>query len=57
MTQVGVAPPTFVFFVNRPEWVHFGYQRFLENRLREAFPFTGTPVKLIFRGRGEQGEP
>ncbi len=57
MTQVGVAPPTFVFFVNRPEWVHFGYQRFLENRMREAFPFTGTPVKLIFRGRGEQGEP
>lgn len=56
MTQVGVAPPTFVFFVNRPEWVHFGYQRYLENRLRETFPFTGTPVKLVFRGRGEQGE-
>lgn len=56
MTQVGVAPPTFVFFVNRPEWVHFGYQRYLENRLRETFPFAGTPVKLVFRGRGEQGE-
>ncbi|MCL4867476.1 MAG: ribosome biogenesis GTPase Der [Anaerolineae bacterium] len=51
MTQVGVAPPTFVFFVNRPEWVHFGYQRYLENRLRETFPFVGTPIKLLFRGR------
>lgn len=51
MTQVGVAPPAFVFFVNRPEWVHFGYQRYLENRLRETFPFVGTPIKLLFRGR------
>ncbi len=53
-TQVAVAPPTFVFFVNRPEWVHFGYERFLENRLRETFPFTGTPIRLIFRGRAEE---
>lgn len=52
-TQVAVAPPTFVFFVNRPEWLHFGYERFLENRLREAFPFPGTPIRLIFRGRTE----
>lgn len=53
-TQVAVAPPTFVFFVNRPEWIHFGYERFLENRLREAFPFPGTPVRLIFRGRSDE---
>jgi GTP-binding protein len=53
-TQVAVAPPTFVFFVNRPEMVHFGYERYIENRLRERYPFSGTPVRLIFRGRGEE---
>lgn len=56
VTQVGVAPPTFVFFVNRPEWIHFGYERYLENRLRELYPFTGTPVKLLFRGRDREQE-
>jgi GTP-binding protein len=50
-TQVGVAPPTFIFFVNRPEMIHFGYKRYMENRLREFYPFTGTPIRLIFRGR------
>jgi len=54
VTQVGVAPPTFVFFVNRPEMVHFGYQRYIENQLRERYPFTGTPVRLLFRGRGDK---
>ncbi|MCA9933081.1 MAG: ribosome biogenesis GTPase Der [Ardenticatenaceae bacterium] len=52
-TQVAVAPPTFVFFVNKPDWVHFGYQRFLENRLREEFAFRGTPIRMIFRARSE----
>ena len=52
-TQVSVAPPTFVFFVNKPEWVHFSYQRYLENRLRESFDFPGTPVRFIFRPRSE----
>jgi len=52
-TQVTVAPPTFVMFVNKPEWVHFSYQRFLENRLREAYPFEGSPMRLIFRARSE----
>lgn len=52
-TQPAVAPPTFVFFVNKPEWVHFSYQRYLENELREAFSFAGTPVRLIFRARSE----
>ena len=50
-TQVAVAPPTFVFFVNRPEMVHFGYQRYMENRIREQYPFTGSPIRLLFRGR------
>lgn len=52
-TQAAVAPPTFVFFVNKPDWVNFGYQRYLENRLREQFPFPGTPIRLIFRARSE----
>jgi GTP-binding protein len=52
-TQPSVAPPTFVFFVNKPQWVHFGYRRYLENQLRELFPFSGTPVRFIFRARSE----
>ncbi len=52
-TQVSVAPPTFVFFVNKPEWVHFSYQRYLENQIRADYPFPGTPIKLIFRARSE----
>jgi len=50
-TQVGVNPPTFVFHVNDTQLVHFTYQRFLENRLRDEFTFLGTPIRLIFRGR------
>jgi GTP-binding protein len=56
-TQVAVAPPTFVFFVNRPEMVHFGYERYMENRLREHYPFTGTPIRLLFRGRTDERKP
>ncbi len=52
-TQPGITPPTFIFFVNKPKWVHFGYQRFLENRLREEFPLEGTPIRLVFRSRSE----
>lgn len=52
-TQAAVEPPTFVFFVSKPDWVHFSYQRYLENRIREQFPFPGTPIKLIFRKRSE----
>jgi GTPase len=48
-TQAGVAPPTFVFFTTDPESIHFSYRRFLENRLREAYGFDGTPIRLIFR--------
>ncbi|CAM4146084.1 ribosome biogenesis GTPase Der [Listeria booriae] len=50
-TQVAVRPPTFVVFVNEPELMHFSYERFLENRIREAFPFDGTPIRLIPRQR------
>ncbi|MEC1771728.1 ribosome biogenesis GTPase Der [Schinkia azotoformans] len=50
-TQVAVKPPTFVIFVNDPELLHFSYARFLENRIREAFEFTGTPIKIIARAR------
>jgi GTP-binding protein len=52
-TQAGVAPPTFVFFVNKPDWVHFSYQRYLENQIREIYPFPGTPIRLVFRARSE----
>jgi GTP-binding protein len=53
-TQVSVKPPTFVFFVNDKRLMHFSYLRFLENRIREAFGFDGTPVHLITRNRGEK---
>lgn len=56
-TQVAVAPPTFVFFVNRPEMLHFGYERYMENRIRERYPFTGTPIRLLFRGRTDERKP
>ncbi len=50
-TQTRVNPPTFVFFVNDPQAVHFSYERYLENRLREAFSFKGTAIRLHFRAR------
>jgi GTP-binding protein len=50
-TQVAIAPPTFVIFVNDPELIHFSYKRYLENRIREAYGFLGTPIRLIFRRR------
>jgi GTP-binding protein len=53
VTQVKTDPPTFVFFVNDPELVHFSYRRFLENQLRENFGFAGTALRLIFRSSRE----
>lgn len=50
-SQVSARPPHFVIFANHPEGVHFSYQRFLENQFREAYDFTGTPIKLTFRRR------
>ncbi|HEY8838551.1 MAG TPA: ribosome biogenesis GTPase Der [Dehalococcoidia bacterium] len=52
VTQAEVRPPTFVIFVNDPALVHFSYERYLENTLRDAFGFPGTPVRLIFKQRG-----
>ncbi|HEV2660918.1 MAG TPA: GTP-binding protein, partial [Ktedonobacteraceae bacterium] len=53
-TQARVNPPTFVFFVNDPQAVHFSYERYLENRLREAFSFKGTGIRLQFRARTKE---
>ncbi|MFC0761168.1 ribosome biogenesis GTPase Der [Enterococcus faecalis] len=50
-TQVAVKPPTFVIFVNEEELMHFSYARFLENQIRKAFTFEGTPIKIIPRRR------
>jgi GTPase len=50
VTQVDAEVPTFVFFVDRPDLVHFSYQRYLENKLRERHPYPGTPIRLQFRG-------
>lgn len=52
-TQVKIKPPTFVIFVNEPEIMHFSYQRYLENKLRESFGFEGTPIQMIIRGKNE----
>jgi len=53
VTQAEVNPPTFVFFVNDPKLLHFSYQRYLENKLRDAFGFGGTPLKLVFKRKGK----
>ena len=53
VTQAEVAPPTFVFFVNDPALVHFSYERYIENRLRDAFDFEGTAIRIVFRRRSE----
>ncbi len=53
-TQVGVNPPTFNIQVNSKGLIHFSYERYLENKLRESFDFTGTPIVLQFKNKGEQ---
>ncbi|MDQ2942034.1 MAG: ribosome biogenesis GTPase Der [Chloroflexota bacterium] len=50
-TQAAVRPPTFVIFVNDPELIHFSYRRYLENRIRAAYGFLGTPIRLVLRQR------
>jgi GTP-binding protein len=52
-TQAEANPPTFVIFANDARLIHFSYQRYLENKLRQAFGFAGTPLRLIFKTRGE----
>jgi len=53
VTQTGVKPPTFVIFVNEPEIIHFSYQRYLENKIRENFGFEGTPIRFVIKKRDE----
>ena len=53
VTQIGTEPPTFVFFVNDKNTIHFSYQRYLENQLRSSFDFKGTGIKMEFRERKE----
>jgi GTP-binding protein len=54
VTQVSAAPPTFVIASNYPERVHFSYRRYVINQLRERFGFTGTPVRVMYRGRDKR---
>jgi GTP-binding protein len=54
ITQVSVKPPTFVIFVNDKELMHFSYTRYIENRIREAFGFRGTPLRFIIRERNDK---
>ena len=54
ITQVAVKPPTFVIFVNDKELMHFSYTRYIENKIREAFLFKGTPLRFIIRERKEK---
>src|SRR6266542_5804742 len=55
-TQPQVAPPVFLFFANHAEEIHWGYERYLENRIRDKYGFTGTPIKIVFRSRDEKDE-
>jgi GTP-binding protein len=52
-TQSSTRPPTFVMFINNRELFHFSYQRYLENQIRKAFGFEGTPIRIISRERNE----
>ena len=56
MTQISVAPPTFVIFCNDIELFHFSYQRYIENCLRQTFGFVGTPIRLVIKMKGESNE-
>jgi len=53
VNQVGIKPPTIVFFCNNPDFLHFSYKRYLENQIREAFGFEGSPIKFIFRAKND----
>ena len=54
VTQTGTKPPSFTFFVNHADMVNETYRRYLENRLRSAFDFTGTPIRLRFRNKSNK---
>ncbi|SHK47767.1 ribosome biogenesis GTPase Der [Desulforamulus aeronauticus] len=55
-TQGGVKPPTFILFVNDPELMHFSYQRYLENKIRQTYGFEGTPIRIFLRQREARDE-
>jgi GTP-binding protein len=57
ITQAKTAPPTFLLFTNQKEQMHFSYERFLENQLREKYAFVGTPVRFVQRLRKREGRP
>ncbi|MFD1885098.1 ribosome biogenesis GTPase Der [Paenibacillus wenxiniae] len=54
VTQVAVKPPTIIVFVNEPEMMHFSYERYLDNKIRAAFDFTGTPIRLFTRRKSSE---
>ncbi len=54
ITQVSTAPPTFLIYTNRPKGIHFSYERYLLNQMRETFSFEGVPVRLLFRKKGKE---
>jgi len=54
ITQVSTAPPTFVIYTNFPDGIHFSYERYLLNQMRETFSFEGVPVRLRFRKKGKE---
>ncbi len=54
MTQVSTKPPTFVFFVNKADLLHFSYQHYIENNLRQTFGFIGTPIRFVIREKSQQ---
>ena len=56
VTQTGVCPPKFTFNVNNKGLIHFSYERYLENKIRESFDFSGTPIQLQFKNKNERGE-
>ena len=53
-TQAAIEPPTFIFFANDAELIHFSYRRYLENRIRDVLGFHGAPIRLVFRNRGAE---
>ena len=55
-SQVSSAPPSIVLFVNDPNFMHFSYERYIENRLRETFNFEGTPIRIILKKRSRQSD-
>ena len=54
ITQASTNPPTFVLFVNNPKLINFSYKRYLENRFRERLEFSGTPIRFVIKGKGEE---